>query len=116
MGRAALLPDLTGSYRAQRAALARTAQRCLLDLHPRELEVLQLIARGDTSAEIAATLRIKRNTVRTHMLHISAKTQVYGVVRLARLAMRAGLTSLWAEQQHGSASHRTSDGARRPTR
>jgi DNA-binding NarL/FixJ family response regulator len=39
-------------------------------LTPREKEVLSLIADGRTNPEIADTLSITRNTVKSHLMHI----------------------------------------------
>jgi two-component system response regulator NreC len=43
-------------------------------LTPRELEVLTLIARGHTNAEIARQLHVNSRTVETHRSHIQHKT------------------------------------------
>lgn len=43
-------------------------------LSPREIEVLEMILRGMTAAEIAATLHIAEVTVFDHFKHISMKT------------------------------------------
>jgi DNA-binding NarL/FixJ family response regulator len=45
-------------------------------LSDRELEVLQLIARGATNKEVAARIFISEATVKTHLLHIYAKLGV----------------------------------------
>ena len=43
-------------------------------LSTRELEVLQLVSRGYTNAEIAGQLIISQETVKSHVRHILAKT------------------------------------------
>ena len=48
----------------------------LPDLTARELEVLQLVGRGNTNAEIADTLVISEATVKTHLSHIFDKLGV----------------------------------------
>ena len=45
-------------------------------LSERELEVLKLIARGETNRGVAALLFISEATVKTHLLHIYAKLDV----------------------------------------
>ncbi|MDA0167988.1 response regulator transcription factor [Solirubrobacter taibaiensis] len=45
-------------------------------LSPRELEVLQLIARGATNREAAKQLFISEATVKTHLIHVYAKLGV----------------------------------------
>src|SRR5687768_17309390 len=50
---------------------------------PRELEVLELVAEGHTTAEIARTLWITEDTVRTHikrlMVRLGARTRAHAV-------------------------------------
>jgi DNA-binding CsgD family transcriptional regulator len=52
---------------------------------PREREVLALVARGQTSREVAATLHLRPSTVRTHMEHamrrLGVKTRAEAVGR-----------------------------------
>jgi ATP/maltotriose-dependent transcriptional regulator MalT len=45
-------------------------------LSARELEVLELVARGTTNREAAARLFISEATVKTHLLHIYTKLGV----------------------------------------
>ena len=47
-----------------------------VDLSPRELEILELVARGTTNREAAKRLFISEATVKTHLLHIYAKLGV----------------------------------------
>lgn len=46
------------------------------ELSPRELELVQLLARGQTNKEIAAELFISQSTVKTHLIHIYDKLGV----------------------------------------
>jgi DNA-binding NarL/FixJ family response regulator len=59
----------------------------------REREVLQLLASGMTSAQIAETLRIATGTVEVHRRNIMRKLDLHNVAELTRYAIREGLTS-----------------------
>jgi len=63
-------------------------------LSPREREVLQLIAEGKATKEIAGVLHISVPTVETHRQHIMEKLQLFSVADLTKYAIRTGLTSL----------------------
>jgi len=52
------------------------AQVRALGITPRELEILQLIARGLSTKEIAATLFVSENTVKTHASRLLDKLGV----------------------------------------
>jgi DNA-binding NarL/FixJ family response regulator len=60
-------------------------------LTPRELEVLKLIAEGDTSKEIATTLVLSIKTVESHRANILSKLGMRDRVDLTRYAIRRGL-------------------------
>jgi DNA-binding NarL/FixJ family response regulator len=60
-------------------------------LTPRELEVLKLIAEGQTSKEIAALLVISVKTVERHRANILQKLGMRDRVELTRYAIRRGL-------------------------
>lgn len=60
-------------------------------LTPRELEVLKLVAEGQTSQEIAATLVISPKTVEHHRANIIDKLGIRDRVGLTRYAIRRGL-------------------------
>jgi two-component system nitrate/nitrite response regulator NarL len=61
------------------------------ELSPRELEVLQLIARPLENAEIAAALNISPRTVKNHVSSILAKLGLPSRVQAAIYAVRHGL-------------------------
>jgi len=63
-------------------------------LTPREREILQLIAEGKNTKEIARYLFISVKTVETHRRHIKKKLKVQSVAELTKIAIREGLTVL----------------------
>jgi DNA-binding NarL/FixJ family response regulator len=60
-------------------------------LSPRELEVVKLIAEGDTSEEIAEQLFISKKTVDRHRANVLEKLGMRNRVELTRYAIRRGL-------------------------
>jgi DNA-binding NarL/FixJ family response regulator len=60
-------------------------------LTPRELEVLELIARGLDNSEIAHALFLSQHTVRNHVSSILIKLQVENRIQAAVRAVRGGL-------------------------
>ena len=71
----AVAPRLLGHYRRLVAPAARAGAR-LKELTEREHDVLRLMARGATNAEIAGTLFVAEATVKTHVGAIFAKLDV----------------------------------------
>lgn len=63
-------------------------------LSPREREVLQLIAEGLSTKEIAAKLHLSVKTIETHRRQIMDKLGVYNIAGLIKYAVREGLSSL----------------------
>ena len=63
-------------------------------LSGREREVLQLIAEGNSSAEIAQTMHISARTVDTHRYNIMKKLEIHSIAGLTKFAIRNGLCSL----------------------
>jgi DNA-binding NarL/FixJ family response regulator len=64
------------------------------ELTAREREVLQLVAEGLTSKEVAARLGVAPSTVESHRKQIAAKLGASSVADLTKLAIRLGLTSV----------------------
>jgi DNA-binding NarL/FixJ family response regulator len=68
------------------------AERGPLDrLTPRQREVLQLIAEGNTTKAIASRLGLSVKTVETHRAQLMERLDVHDVAALVRLAVRLGL-------------------------
>jgi DNA-binding NarL/FixJ family response regulator len=64
------------------------------ELSDREREVLQLIAEGHSTKDIAQSLHISIKTVETHRKNIMEKANVHTVAELTKYAIRQGLTSV----------------------
>jgi two-component system response regulator NreC len=62
-------------------------------LTPREREVLQLLAEGKTSSQIAESLHVSVKTVETHRAQLMAKLEVKSIAELTKYAIREGLTT-----------------------
>ncbi|HEV8539077.1 MAG TPA: response regulator transcription factor [Bacteroidota bacterium] len=63
-------------------------------LTPKELEVLQLVAEGKPSKDIADRLRVSPKTVEKHRLRIMEKLNIHSVAELTKFAIREGVTSV----------------------
>ncbi len=59
-------------------------------LTPRELDVVQLVARGQTNAEVATTLFISLGTVKAHLGSVAAKLGARNRVEIAAWAWGSG--------------------------
>lgn len=62
-------------------------------LTPRQREVLQLIAEGQSTKEIARRLELSVKTVDTHRSQLMQQLNIHEVAGLVRYAIRAGLVS-----------------------
>ena len=64
------------------------------DLTEREREVLQLMAEGKNTKEIASRLQLSVKTIETFRQHIMQKLDLHSLAELTKYAIREGLTSL----------------------
>lgn len=62
-------------------------------LSEREREVLQLLAEGRSTKQIAGMLQVSGKTVETHRRRIMEKLGIFSVAELTKYAIREGLTS-----------------------
>ncbi len=95
-GDALLAPSITRRLIKQfapRPASQPAGQGELSELTPRELEVLQLLARGLSNAELAAQLTLSEATVKTHVARILNKLGLRDRVQAVVLAYETGLAA-----------------------
>jgi two-component system NarL family response regulator len=83
---------LAGKTYLAPAAAAKLAERVTqLQLTPRELAAMRLVAKGQSNKEIAAALDISERTVKSHLAHLFEKLQVTSRTEAVRVATRRGL-------------------------
>ena len=68
-------------------------RNCLALLTPRQREILQLVAEGRTSKEIARALQISARTVENHRRQLMGRLDIHDMGGLVRFAIRVGLVS-----------------------
>lgn len=74
--------------------LSTTADSPLAALTGREREVLQLVAEGKSTKEIALELHVSAKTIEANRRQIMEKLDVHSVAELTKCAVREGLTTL----------------------
>jgi DNA-binding NarL/FixJ family response regulator/class 3 adenylate cyclase len=94
-GDALLAPSVTRrvieEFVSRPPASVRALPEQLEELTARELEVLKLVARGLSNAEIAKTLFVSETTVKTHVAHVLMKLDLRDRVQAVVLAYESGL-------------------------
>jgi two-component system NarL family response regulator len=91
--RSYLCPDATDAVTEAMSGGGNEKQPAPTPLGARETQVLQLVATGFTSTQIAQQLGITQSTVEVHRRNIMRKLDVDSVVGLTRYAIRNGLVS-----------------------
>ncbi len=96
-GEALLAPAVTRSvieeFARQRPATPPEPPSAVIELTPREREVLNLLARGLSNPEICERLVISEATAKTHVAHILQKLQLRDRVQVVIYAYEAGLVA-----------------------
>ncbi len=94
-GHVHLAPAITDVVAEEFAGQARAPEASAFQrLSPREREVLQLLAEGRATKEIAGELAVSGKTVETHRRQIMEKLGLHSVAELTKYAIREGLTPL----------------------
>jgi DNA-binding NarL/FixJ family response regulator len=96
-GNALLGPSVTrhllDRYAHRLPAPGRSGDEVLGTLTPREVEVLELVARGLSNSEIAQALHVAGSSVKTHVGHLLAKLRLSDRVQLVVFAYESGLVT-----------------------
>jgi DNA-binding NarL/FixJ family response regulator len=83
---------LAGKTYLAPTAAAKLAERVTqIQLTPRELAALRLLANGESNKEIATSLEISERTVKSHLAHLFEKLGVTSRTEAVRVATRRGL-------------------------
>ncbi|MFD0559163.1 LuxR family two component transcriptional regulator [Stackebrandtia endophytica] len=92
-GEALLAPSVTRQLIAEYVATPRRVQppAALVDLTPREREVLTLVGRGMSNQEIAAALHISHTTAKTHVSRVMIKLAARDRAQLVVIAYESRL-------------------------
>ena len=104
-GDALLAPSITRRLierYANRDPRTATLHRDLSGLTPREVEVLRLLAKGLSNAELAARLQLSDATVKTHIARILSKLQLRDRAQAIVAAYETGLVTPGAAGSGGS--------------
>ncbi len=95
-GKTYLSPEIAGTVVNDllKETAGEQAPREDTPLSERERQVLQLLAEGKTTKEMAAVLHVTPKTVETHRYSLMKKLDIHSVAGLTKYAVREGLTPL----------------------
>ena len=94
-GRKYISPDIADAVLGKALARWSSESRCDLPrISLREREVLQLVAEGKSTKEIAASLYVSIKTVESHRRQIMNRLSLKSIAELTKFAIREGITSL----------------------
>jgi len=86
-----ILETVVNDYVSQ---LTKSEYEAYKRLSDRERQVLQLIAEGNSTKEIAYKLHVSVKTIESHRQNIMTKLGIHNLAGLTKFAVREGLTSL----------------------
>jgi DNA-binding NarL/FixJ family response regulator len=89
----AISKHVVDGFLGQGEADAGKSQRADDGLTPRQREILQLVAEGKSSKEVAQLLNLSVKTVEAHRGQIMDRLEIHDLAGLVRYAIRAGLVS-----------------------
>jgi DNA-binding NarL/FixJ family response regulator len=92
-GRTYLSPSISRTVIDSYLERVGSASSPIEQLTARQREILQLIAEGKNTKEIAGLLEISVKTVEAHRLQLMARLDIHDVPGLVRYAIRSGLVS-----------------------
>jgi len=96
-GHSSLHPSIARKLLAELSRASQPEGPTKDDLTPRELEVLQQVAKGLTNQQIGQHLHLSEHTVRNHVSTILSKLHLANRTQAALYALRRGLASLSAD-------------------
>ncbi len=92
-GETYISPRISGRVLEQFIQVADGAKSPLESLSSRQREILQLIAEGRSTKQIAARLGVSIKTVETHRAQLMQRLDIHGLAGLVRFAVRHGVVS-----------------------
>jgi DNA-binding NarL/FixJ family response regulator len=93
-GKTYLTPTLAGEVLRDLKSHPEQAGDPVASLTPRQREILQLLAEGDSAKQVAATLGISARTVEFHKYQMMDRLELHSSAELVGFAIRNGIVSI----------------------